>query len=189
MAGPATIASGAPTQSETSEHGSVVAVYESHRAAEEAIRTLANSGFDMRKLSIVGRDYSTEEGVVGYYNAGDRVKAWGKAGAFWGGLWGMLFGSALFIIPGVGPLFAAGPLVAWIVGALEGATVVGGMSALGAGLYGIGIPKDSVLAYETQIKAGKFVIIAHGTRDEVAKSKTILSGAEHHDGKQENCCA
>jgi uncharacterized membrane protein len=173
----------------TSEHGSVVAVYESHRAAEEAIRTLQKSGFDMRTLSIVGRDYSTEEGVVGYYNTGDRMKAWGKTGAFWGGLWGMLFGSALFFIPGVGPLFAAGPLVAWIVGALEGATVVGGMSALGAGLYSIGIPKDSVLKYETQIKAGKFVVIAHGTRDDVAKSRTVLLEAEHHDGKARNCCA
>jgi hypothetical protein len=143
----------------------------------------------MHKLSIVGRDYSTEEGVVGYYNMGDRMLAWGKTGAFWGGLWGMLFGSALFIIPGVGPLFAAGPLVAWIVGALEGATVVGGMSALGAGLYSIGIPRDSVLTYETQIKAGKFVVIAHGTRDELAKSKMVLSNAELHDGKHENCCA
>jgi uncharacterized membrane protein len=173
----------------TSEHGSAVAVYDSHRAAEEAIRKLQKSGFDMRMLSIVGRDYSTEEGVVGYYNAGDRMKAWGKTGAFWGGLWGMLFGSALFIIPGIGPLFAAGPLVAWIVGALEGAAVVGGMSAVGAGLYSIGIPKDSILAYETQIKAGKFVVIAHGTRDEVAKSRTILIEAEHHDGKTGHCCA
>jgi hypothetical protein len=95
----------------------------------------------MKKLSIIGKDYSTEEGVVGFYNAGDRMKAWGKTGAFWGGLWGMLFGSALFVIPGVGPLFAAGPLVAWIVGALEGAAVGGGMSALGAGLYSVGIPK------------------------------------------------
>jgi hypothetical protein len=189
MAEHATVASDTPTQAATSEHGSAVAVYESHRAAEEAIRTLAKSGFDMRKLSIVGRDYSTEEGVVAYYNAGDRMMAWGKTGAFWGGLWGVLFGSALFVIPGIGPLFAAGPLVAWIVGALEGATVVGGMSALGAGLYSIGIPRDSVLSYETQIKAGKFVVIAHGTRDEVAKSKTILLGAEHHDGKKENCCA
>jgi hypothetical protein len=94
----------------------------------------------------------------------------------------------LFFIPGIGPLFAAGPLVAWIVGALEGATVVGGMSALGAGLYSIGIPKDSVLSYETQIKAGKFVVIAHGTRDEVAKSQTILLGAQHHEGKAQNCC-
>ena len=50
-------------------------------------------------------------------------------------------------------------------------------------------PKDSILTYETQIKAGKFVVIAHGTRDELAKSKVVLSDAELHDGKYENCCA
>ena len=178
----------APAESRTALHSSVVAVYDSHSEAEQAVRTLAKSGFDMKKLSIVGKDYATEEGVVGFYNAGDRMKAWGRSGAFWGGLWGMLFGSALFVIPGVGPLFAAGPLVAWIVAGLEGAAVVGGMSALGAGLFSIGIPKDSVLTYETQIKAGKFVVIAHGTPDEVDKGRSTLAGATHFAGTT-TCCA
>jgi len=182
----AAVVTPSPTSS-SAVHESVVAVYDSHRAAEEAIRTLAKSSFDLRKLSIVGKDYATEEGVVGFYNAGDRVKAWGKAGAFWGGLWGMLFGSALFVVPGVGPLFAAGPLVLWIVGALEGATVIGGMSAIGAALYSIGIPKDSILNYETQIKAGKFVVIAHGTSDDVAKAKSSLAGCQCHQGKADHC--
>jgi hypothetical protein len=39
------------------------------------------------------------------------------------------------------------------------------------------------------MKAGKFVVIAHGTRDEVARRRSILQEAEHHDGKTENCCA
>ena len=189
MAGIAAPISETPTKSDMSGHGSAVAVYDSHSDAESAVRTLAKSGFDMPKLSIVGRDYATEEGVVGYYNAGDRMKAWGKTGAFWGGLWGMLFGSALFVIPGIGPLFAAGPLVAWIIAGLEGATVVGGMSALGAGLFSIGIPKDSVLSYETQIKAGKFVVIAHSTRDELAKVRAVLAGATQYEGKVHSCCA
>jgi hypothetical protein len=96
----------------------------------------------MKKMSIVDKDYHSDEHVVGYYNAGDRMKYWGKQGAFWGGIWGMLFGAAFFVIPGLGPILVAGPLVAWIIGALEGAVVVGGLSALGAGLYSIGIPKD-----------------------------------------------
>jgi hypothetical protein len=128
----------------------------------------------MKKLSIVGKDYHTEEQVVGYYNTGDRMKYWGKLGAFWGGLWGMLFGAAFFAIPGIGPVLVAGPLVAWIVGALEGAAVVGGLGAIGAGLYSIGIPKDSVVKYETAIKSDKFLVLAHGTADEVAKAKDIM---------------
>ena len=117
----------------------------------------------MKKLSIVGRDYHTDEHVVGYYNAGDRMKYWGKLGAFWGGFWGLLFGAGLFIVPTVGPVMVAGPLVGWIVASLENAVLVGGLSVLGAGIYSIGIPKDSILKYETAIKGGKFVLIAHGS--------------------------
>lgn len=102
------------------------------------------------------------------------MKYWGKLGAFWGGLFGFLFGSAFLFIPGVGPIAVAGPLVAWILSAIEGGVVVGGLSALGAALFSIGVPKDSILNYETAIKADKFLLIAHGTADEVAKAKDIL---------------
>ena len=131
------------------------------------------------------RDSHTDEHVVGYYNTGDRMKRWGKTGAFWGGIWGWLFGSAFFFIPGIGPLVMAGPVVGWLVGALEGAVVVGGLSALGAGLYGLGIPKDSVLQYETALKTDKFLLIAHGSADEINRAKEILNrtkpeALEHH---------
>ena len=64
----------------------VIAVYDTHEAAEKAVKELQKSGFDMKKLSVVGKDYHTEEHPVGYYNTGDRMKYWGKMGAFWGGL-------------------------------------------------------------------------------------------------------
>lgn len=175
-----------PTHADKS---AIIAIYDTHKEAEEAVREIQKSGFDMRKLSIVGKDYTTEENVIGYYNAGDRMKAWGKTGAFWGGLWGLLFGSAFFLVPGIGPLLVAGPLVGWIVGALEGAVVVGGVSALGAGLASIGIPKDSILEYETQIKTGKYVVIAHGSPDEMSKSKDTLAKTRHQGMKSHACCA
>jgi hypothetical protein len=86
----------------------------------------------------------------------------------------MLFGSAFFAIPGIGPVLVAGPLVAWVVGALEGAVVFGGMGVIGAGLCSIGLPKDHVVKYETAIKSDKFLVLAHGTKDEVAKAKEIM---------------
>jgi uncharacterized membrane protein len=159
------------------ERNAVVGIFDSHIKAETSIKELQRAGFDMKKLSIVGKDYHPEEHVVGYYNIGDRMKVWGKRGAFWGGLCGFLFGSALFFIPGIGPLIVLGPLVGWIVGALEGAVVVGGLSALAAALYSIGIPKDSVMKYETAIKSDRFLVIAHGTADEAAKAKSILETA------------
>ena len=151
---------------------SVVAVFDSHDKAEAAIRRLQQDGFDMRKLSIVGKDYHTDEHVVGYYNAGDRMKYWGKQGAFWGGLWGLLFGSAFFWLPGLGPVLVAGPLVAWIVGALEGAVVVGGFSTLGAALASIGIPHNSVLQYEAELKTGKLLLVAHGDPEELQQARS-----------------
>jgi uncharacterized membrane protein len=161
-----------------SDKNSIVALYESHHQAEDAVRELQKSGFDMKKLSIVGKDYHTDEHVVGYYNTGERMMYWGKMGAFWGGLWGMLFGSAFFFVPGVGPLLVAGPLVAWIVGVLEGAAVIGGLSALGAALVGIGIPKNSVLQYEEHVRAGKFLLILHGTPQEVEHAKDCLDNTQ-----------
>ena len=94
----------------------------------------------------------------------------------------------MFLIPGLGPILVAGPLVAWIVAGLEGAVVVGGVSALGAGLASIGIPKDSVLKYEVALKTDKYLLIVHGTEDAVAAAKNIIAGTEHrsytiHDEK------
>ena len=160
-----------------SDKNSAIAMFDQHEQADEAVRQLERAGFDMKKLSIISKSYETQENVVGYYTTGDRVKYWGANGAFWGGIWGLLFGSAFFFVPGVGPLLMAGPLVASIVGALETAAVVGGLIALGAALYSIGIPRKSILQYETSIKAGKIMLVVHGTPDEVARAKSILSAS------------
>jgi len=152
----------------------IVAIYSSHEGVQNAVSELQKAGFDMKKLSIVGRDYHTEHHVVGYYNTGDRVKYWGKLGAIWGGLGGLLSGIAFFLFPGIGPLLVAGPLAVYLANAVEGAVVIGGLSAVGAALFSIGMPKDSVLKYESVLKADKFLVIAHGTRDEVQHAREII---------------
>jgi hypothetical protein len=158
-----------------STSNSVVAIYRQHSDADLAIKELQRGGVDLHKLSIVGKGYHTDEQAVGYYTAGDRMKYWGKVGAFWGGFWGLLFGSALFMIPGLGPILAAGPVVAWIVAGLEGAVELGALSALGAGLYSIGIPKDSIVKYETALKTDQFLLIVRGTAAEVAQAKDLIA--------------
>ena len=160
-----------------SQANAVVGIYKVHTQAAEAVKKLQKSDFDMRHLSIVGKDYHTEEHVVGYYNTGDRMKYWGKMGAFWGGIWGWLMGAAFFAVPGIGPVLVAGPLIMWIVGALEGAAVMGGLSAVGAGLYSFGIPKDTVLKLETALTADNFLVVAHGAETEVSRAREILQAA------------
>jgi hypothetical protein len=161
-----------------------VGVFRSHAESESAIQQLEHAGFDMKQLSIVGKDYETREDVVGYYTTGDRIVRWGAAGAFWGGIWGLLVGAAFFIVPGIGPVLVGGPLAMAIVGALETAVVVGGLSAVGAGLYSLGIPKNSVLAYESAIRAGKYLLVVHGTEAEATRARELLSGADAEVAEQ-----
>jgi hypothetical protein len=152
-----------------------VYVYNTHQEAEEAIQALNRSGFDVRKLSLVGKGYHTEEHPLGFYTLGDKVKSWGGVGAFWGGIWGLLMAPAVFFIPGVGLVAMAGPVVAALVAALEGAVVVGGLSAIGAALTQIGVPKDQVIKYESALKVDKYVLMVHGGAEDAVKADMVLS--------------
>jgi hypothetical protein len=154
---------------------SVVAVFADHQAAETAIKKLAQDGFEMKNLSVIGKGYHTEEKVVGFYNTGDRVKFWGFRGAFWGGLWGLFFGGLFMTIPIIGNVVALGYMASVIIAAMDNAIVVGAFSALGAAIYSIGIPKDSVVQYEDAVKADGFLVMAHGPVDEVSRARTILA--------------
>ena len=154
---------------------SVVAVFASHTEADAAVNKLAADGFAMKHLTLVGKGYHTEEKATGFYNLGDRVKFWGSRGAFWGGMWGLFFGGLFLTIPVVGHVIVLGYLAAVAISAVEGAVVVGGLSALGAAIASIGIPKDSVMSYETAIKADDFLVMAHGTRTEVEQARAVLA--------------
>jgi hypothetical protein len=157
------------------ESETMVAVFPTHDAAEKAVKSLTAAGFEMKNLSVVGKGYHSDEKVVGFYNMGDRIKFWGTRGAFWGGFWGLFFGGIFMTIPLVGHVVVLGYLASVIVAGIENAVVVGGLSALGAALYGLGIPKDSVLQYETDLKADSFLVMARGPTAEVERAKSLLT--------------
>jgi hypothetical protein len=160
-----------------SDENVVVAVFKSHTEAEGAVRTLGQSAFPLKQLTIVGKGYHTDEKVIGFYNIGDRIKLWGKYGAFWGGLWGLFVGGVFLTLPVVGSVVVLGHLAAMLIGAAEGALVVGGVSALSAALVSVGIPKDSVVRYEEAVKADHFLVMAHGAPAEIKKAQAILQAA------------
>lgn len=147
-----------------------IAVFSTHEQAGIAIKALNEGGINIKHLSIIGQNYHSEEQPVGFVNIGERTWAWGKMGAFWGGIWGLLFGSAMVLIPGIGPIMLGG----WIVAALEGAVLVGGVAAIGGALVSLGIPKNSVVQYETELKAGSYIVIAHSDANEAQHAKSIL---------------
>ena len=156
------------------ENDAPIFIYKTHQQAEDAIRLLMASGFDPRKLSLVGKGYHSEQHPVGFYTSGDRVRAWGKAGAFWGGFWGLLFAPAVFFLPGLGLVAMAGPFVSALVGVLEGAVLVGGLSAIGAALIQLGVPEDQVVKYENALTVDSYVLMVHGNAAEAHKAHELL---------------
>ncbi|MEP7209343.1 MAG: general stress protein [Alphaproteobacteria bacterium] len=156
---------------------SAIAVFADHEAAENAVKQLAQSGFNIRSLSIVGKGYHSEEQVAGFYNQGDRVKLWGLRGAFWGGLWGLFFGGLFLTVPLIGHVIALGYFATLAISTIETAALTGGASAIVAALSGLGIPKDSIIRYETAIKADKFLVMAHGSAHDATRAQAILDPA------------
>ncbi|HOL36268.1 MAG TPA: DUF1269 domain-containing protein [Rubrivivax sp.] len=155
----------------------VAGLFATHDAADSAIRRLAAAGVPLRAISIVGRNPHTEEHAVGYVNAGERARFYGKYGAFWGGLAGLLLGSGFFFVPFIGSLTALGPLASVLVGGIEGAALGGGASALFGALSTIGVPKDSVLRYETAIRTDQFMVTVHCASAQVAQVHQWLEQA------------
>jgi hypothetical protein len=167
----------APSLCLTSTDTAAVAVFKDHESAGIAIKQLASSGFDITKLTVIGRGFHTEESVTGFYTIGDRGKFWGKYGAFWGGLWGLLFGGVFLTIPAFGPVIVAGHFAAMVVAGIEGSIAVGGLGAIGAALYSTGIPKDDAIRYEKAVKADAFLVMVHGTASEVQRARVVLEKA------------
>jgi hypothetical protein len=141
------------------------AVFPDHRAAESTVKEVIAANFEKKNPSVVGNRYRADEKVARFYNTGDRVKFWGARGAFWGGLCCAFLGGLFITIPVVGHAIVLGYLGGVAIVAVKSAVVVGGLSALGAALYGIRIPKDSVVQYETTVKVDSFLVMAHGTTE------------------------
>ncbi len=160
-----------------SKNHAIVAVFDSHQAAESAVRSLSDGGLDIKHFSIIGKGYHKEEQILGFYNVGDRIASWGGTGAFWGGLWGLFAGGLFMTVPVMGPVIVLGHFAAMVFAAAEGAVVVGGMGALGGALSSLGIPKDSVIEYETALKTDSFLLMAHGSVEEMARAKALLDSA------------
>ena len=156
---------------------SSIHIFNTHALASAAVQSLAGAGFDVKKLSLVGRGYHTEEHPLGFYTTGDRIRTWGGTGAFWGGIWGLLLAPAVFFLPGLGLIAMAGPVVAALVGALEGAVVVGGLSALGAALTGIGVSGEQAIKYETALKVDKYLLMVHGSAADQELVRKVLAAA------------
>ena len=155
---------------------SVVGVYDTLGRAEAAVRALDAGQFPVNQISILAKDIQDEKKVHGYVTACDVSASGAKTGAWVGGIFGLLVGAAFLWVPGVGPMIVAGSLTAALAGGAEGALLGAATGGILSGLAAWGIGKQHILKYEETVKAGKYVVVAHGSPEQVARAEDILKG-------------
>jgi hypothetical protein len=147
----------------------LLAFYRDVDRAREALDRLLSQDFPMDRISVLGRSSASGDDPLGIYYAGvgERMRGWGSLGALWGGVWGVLTGAAgLFLLPGIGAVAAAGPVVEALAGAAAGAGV-GGAAMAGAGaaaqlsvaIHRMGIPDICLDEIRERLGRGEHLVL------------------------------
>ncbi|MCW2503535.1 MAG: hypothetical protein JWO79_1819 [Actinomycetia bacterium] len=155
----------------------VIGVFPELDAVHAVVERLASAGFPVEKISILGKDLRSETRINGFVTTGDIAGPSAATGAWVGGLFGLLAGSAFLFIPGAGPLIVLGPLAAAAVGAAEGALIGGGVGAV----LGHFVEQKHIPKYEELVRAGNYLVVVHGSEDDVARAQQILSESGSSD--------
>jgi uncharacterized membrane protein len=156
----------------------VIAVYPDHASAEDAVRRLQKEGVPMKDISIIGKDFQAVERPLGFVTTGTVATEGAKVGAWTGGLFGLLVGAAFLILPGVGPVVIAGPLAAALLGGAEGALGGAAFGGLTGALVGLGIAKDKAIRYQSEVKAGKFLVTLQGDDTQVERARSLFKAGK-----------
>src|SRR6202000_1617926 len=159
---------------------SVFGIYSTRNGAEQAADALVSAGFSAGDISVLlpenlgTREIGTEKAT----KAPEGATAGAGTGAVLGGALGLLAGIGALAIPGVGPLIAAGPIMAGLAGLGVGGAVGGFTGAL----IGIGIPEYAAKRYEGRIKEGGILLSVHcDTSDQVKRAKEVMKVAGADD--------
>jgi hypothetical protein len=160
----------------------VIAVFDDLEAVQRAIAKLADEGFPIDRISIIGKDLQSELRVNGFVTMGDIARPSAATGAWVGGLFGLLSGTALLFVPGAGPLIVLGPLAAGALGAAQGALLGGAVGAV----LGHFVAKEKLPKYERLVATGSYLVVIYGMEDEVERARRILldngsTDVERHD--------
>lgn len=163
----------------------LLAFFDDEETSQFALNVLVDSEMPLDHVSILGRASSSGDDPLGVYypKAGDRMIGWGKLGAFWGGLWGLLSGAmGMFLIPGLAPLIAAGPIAHAFIGAAGGAGIgagalagAGAVSQLGTAIHRMGVPHYCIEEMEEWLRRGEILLMVILDQDEVNEWRKRLA--------------
>ncbi len=167
----------------------VAAVFGNETQAQRAVERLIENDFPMDRISLLHHNRGSGDDMLGisFHTNGERIRAWGKQGAFWGALWGLLgAASGLFVLPGAGALMAAGPIIEMLGSALVGAAAAGTVMAgaavveeLASALHSAGIPEERLQELHDDIMSGHPLVLLHcPPGDEACRHALDGSGAQ-----------
>lgn len=165
----------------------ISAVYGTQAEVQVAIERLKNRGIPVEDISILGRDFSTDTRVAGFITKKDVILGGLKQGAIFGSLFGsvlsLLTGVGVLFIPFVGPLVAAGPLGAALLGAASGALAGSAGAGLGSLLITLGMSEEKAAIYQTKVTAGEYLVMAEVPADRTGEYQLLIEstgGKEIH---------
>ncbi|HEV3255788.1 MAG TPA: general stress protein [Gemmataceae bacterium] len=166
------------TATKTDGRTTVIATYPDHASAEEAVRRLQKEGIPMQNLSIIGKDFQAVERPLGFVTTGSVAGEGARVGAWTGGIFGLLVGAAFLMVPGIGAVVVAGPMAAALLGGIEGAVAGAAFGGIAGALAGLGVSREKAIRYESEVKAGKFLVTLRGDGPQIERASSLLAGSQ-----------
>lgn len=159
----------------------VSAVFKEENQIDGAIRRLLDRGVSRDHISVMGKNFQSQTRIAGFITKKDLILGGLRNGAIFGSLFGsflsLLTGVGVLFIPFVGPVVAAGPLGAVLIGAASGAIAGSAGAGLVSALATLGMPEDKATIYQTRLEAGEFLVMAEVAADKSGEIQLLLESA------------
>jgi cation transport regulator ChaB len=159
----------------------ISAVFKTEEEIDGVVRRLLDRGISREHISVMGRNFQSQTRISGFITKRDVILGGLRSGAVFGSLFGSLFsllsGVGVLFIPFVGPVVAAGPIGALLLGAASGAIVGSAGGGLASVLTTLGMSEEKAAVYQTRLQAGEFVVMAEVPADRAGEYQLLIESA------------
>jgi cation transport regulator ChaB len=168
------------TENYTAER-TISTVFKDEAEMDQLIRRLIDRGVSQDHISVMGRNFQSQMRIAGFISKRDVILGGLRTGAIFGSLFGsflsLLTGVGVLFIPFIGPVVAAGPIGAVLLGAASGAIAGSAGAGLVSVLTALGMPEEKAAIYQTRMKAGDFLVIVEVPSDRSGEFRLMLESA------------
>lgn len=159
----------------------VTAVFKKEDQVDQVIRRLIDRGVSRDHISVMGMNFQSQTRIAGFISKKDVILGGLRTGAIFGSLFGsllsLLTGVGVLFIPFVGPIVAAGPIGAILLGATSGAIAGSAGAGLISVLVTLGMPEEKATLYQTRLQAGEFLVMAEVPSSKSGEFQLLMESA------------